>query len=73
MAQKCKSRDADETWKESFKSLSGIGMMVWVFANCPGYQGSILDLVIPKTLKMVLDASLLNTQHYKVHIKGKVD
>ena len=28
--------------------------------------------VIPKTQKMVLDASLLNTQHYKVRIKGKV-
>ena len=26
---------------------------------------------IPKTQKMVLDASLLNTQHYKVRIKGK--
>ena len=25
-----------------------------------------------KDLKMVLDASLLNTQHYKVRIKGKV-
>ena len=23
--------------------------------------------------KMVLDISLLNTQHYKVHIKGKVE
>ena len=31
------------------------------------------DRVIPKTLKMVLDASLLNTQHYKVRIKGKVE
>ena len=29
--------------------------------------------VIPKTLKMVLDPSLLNTQQYKVHIKGKVE
>ena len=29
--------------------------------------------VIPKTQKMVLDASLLNTQHYKVRIKGKVE
>ena len=28
---------------------------------------------IPKTQKMVLDASLLNTQHYKVRIKGKVE
>ena len=27
--------------------------------------------VISKTQKMVLDASLLNTQHYKVRIKGK--
>ena len=28
---------------------------------------------IPKTLKMVLDTSLLNTQKYKVCIKGKVE
>ena len=27
--------------------------------------------VIPKTKKMVLDASLLNTQHCKIWIKGK--
>ena len=33
--------------------------------------GSILCRVIPKTQKMVLDASLFNTQHYKVQIKGK--
>ena len=36
-----------------------------------GDQGSIPGWVIPKTQKMVLDASLLNTQHYKVRIKGK--
>ena len=30
------------------------------------------QVVIPKAQKMVLNASLLNTQHYKVHIKGKV-
>ena len=47
--------------------------MVWVFANGPGNIGSIPGRVIPKTLKMVLDASLLNTQHYKVRIKGKVE
>ena len=47
--------------------------MVSVFANGPGDLGSILGRVIPKTLKMVLDASLLNTQHYKVRIKGKVE
>ena len=29
--------------------------------------------IIPKTLKMVLDTSLLNTQQYKVRIKGKVE
>ena len=44
-----------------------------VFANGPGDLASIPGRVIPKTLKMVLDASLLNTQQYKVHIKGKVE
>ena len=44
-----------------------------VFANGPGDLGSILGRVIPKTLKMVLDTSLLNTQQYKVRIKGKVE
>ena len=34
---------------------------------------SIPGRVIPKTLKMVCGASLLNTQHYKVQIKGKVE
>ena len=29
--------------------------------------------VIPKTLKMELDTTLLNTQHYKVRFKGKVE
>ena len=44
-----------------------------VFANDPGDLGSMPGRVIPKTLKMVLDPSLLNTQHYKVRIKGKVE
>ena len=44
-----------------------------LFANGPGDRGSIPGRVLPKTLKMVLDTSLLNTQHYKVRIKGKVD
>ena len=51
---------------------SDIGLAVRVFANGPGDLGSIPGRVIPKTQKMVLDASLLNTQHYKVRIKGKV-
>ena len=44
-----------------------------VFANGPGYLDSIPSRVIPKTFKMVLDTSLLNTQQYKVRIKGKVE
>ena len=45
----------------------------WVFANGPGDLGSIPGRVIPKTLKMVLETSLLNTQQYKVGIEGKVE
>ena len=44
-----------------------------VFANGLGDLGSIPGQVIPKTLKMVLDTALLNTQQYKVRIKGKVE
>ena len=44
-----------------------------VFANDLGDWGSILGQVIPKAQKMVLNAALLNTQHYKVRIKGKVE
>ena len=43
--------------------LSDIGLAVRVFANGPGDLGSISGCVIPKTQKMVLDASLLNTQY----------
>ena len=49
--------------------IPDIGIMVRVFANG---LSLILGRVIPKTQKMILDASLLNTQHYKVPIKGKV-
>ena len=44
-----------------------------VFTNGLGDQGSIPGRVIPKTLEMVLDTSMLNTQQYKVRIKGKVE
>ncbi len=50
-----------------------IGLMSRVFANGLGDWVSIPDQVIPKTQKMVLDATLLNTQHYKVRIKGEVE
>ena len=46
-----------------------IGLMSRVFVNGQGDQGSIPGRFIPKTHKMVLDAALLNTYHYKVRIK----
>ena len=49
------------------------GLVGRVFANGPGNRGSIPGRVIPKTLKMVLNTSLLNTQQYKVRIKVKVE
>ena len=44
-----------------------------VFDNGPGDLGSIPGRVILKTLKMELDTYLLNTQQYKVRIKGQVE
>ena len=44
-----------------------------VFTNGPRDQGSVPSHIIPKTLKMVLDTSLLITQQYKVKIKGQVE
>ena len=46
--------------------------MFLMFANGPADLGSILGRVISKT-QMVLSASLLNTLHYTVQIKGKVE
>ena len=53
--------------------LPVIGLMSRVFANGLRDWGSIPGRVIPKTQKMVLDGALLNTQHYKVRIKDKVE
>ena len=53
--------------------LRDIGMIVRMFTNGAGDLSSIPGRVIPKTQKMLLDASLLNTQQYKVGIKGKVE
>ena len=50
-----------------------IGIMVRVFTNGMGDLGSSPGRVILKTQKMVLDAPLLNTQHYKAGTKGKVE
>ena len=52
----------------SFNGLEGKA-----FANGPGNRGSVPGCVISKTLKVVLDTSLLNTQQYKVRTKGKVE
>ena len=65
-------------WDPNRYYLSGqsgpeIGPVGRVFANGPGDVGSIPGRVLPTTLKMVLDTSLLNTQQYKVSIKGKVE
>ena len=61
------------TLQNEFSDFTVLALILLrVFANGPGDLGSIPGRVIPKTQKMVLDASLLNTQHYKVRIKGKV-
>ena len=63
------------TKNDKINSNSNIGKVSLkvgrVFANGPGDLGSIPGRVIPKSLKMVLDTSLLNTQQYKVCIEGK--
>ena len=53
-------------------SLFG-GIMSRAFAIGPGDRSSIPGRVIPKTQKIVLDAALLSTQHYKVRIMVNVD
>ena len=58
---------------KKFPSSTLIGLVSRVFTNGPGDMGSVPGRVIPKTLKMVLNTSLLNTQQYKVRIKGKVE
>ena len=44
-----------------------------MFANGPGDRPSLPGRIIPRTQKMLLDATWLYTQHYKVRIKGKVE
>ena len=60
----------NQLWSKSYRLIGLVGR---VFANGLGDQCSIPGRVIPKTLKMVLVTSLLNTQQYKVCIKGKVE
>ena len=44
-----------------------------VFANDRSNRGLIQGRVLEKTQKTLLDTSLINPQHYKVRIKGKVE
>ena len=56
-----------------FYYYRAIGLMSWVFANGPEDGGSNRRSSPTKDSKMVIDASLLSTQHYKVRIRGKVE
>ena len=47
--------------------------MVRIFGNGPWDLNSVLGRVMPKSQKMVLNTSLLNTQSYKEHIESKVE
>ena len=67
------SKDDEESEDHIYTLYRFIDLVDRVFANGPGDLGSIPGRVIPKTLKMVLDTSLLNTQQYKVRTKGKVE
>ena len=60
-------------WVRVFRNFMKLILMSRVFANCPGDRGQIPGRVIPKNQKMVLDVVLLNTQHSKVMIMGKVE
>ena len=62
-----------DLWCKYNAKIQLIGLVGRMFTNGLGYLGSNPGCVIPKTLKMVLDTSLLNPQQYKVHIKGKVE
>ena len=50
-----------------------ISLVDRIFINGLGDQVSIPGQVIPKTKIMVIDTSLLNTLHYKVYIKSRVE
>ena len=48
-----------------------VGLVGRVFTNGPGDRGSIPGRIITKIQTVIIDISLLNTQHKKVRIKGK--
>ena len=56
-------------------NISNLAMILMgrEFANGPRNRSPIPGRVISKTQKSVLDAALLNIQHYMVRIKGKAE
>ena len=54
----------------NYRAFLLIYLFVLNYSRIPEDQGSILSQVMPKIKKMVLDASLLITQHYKVEDQG---
>ena len=56
---------------KELENTTDFGPLGRVCANGQGELGSIPGRVILKTFKVVLDTYLLNTQQYKVCIKGK--
>ena len=60
-------------WNFAFYFIFAVFLKYFSIANCPGDRDSIPGRVIPKTFKIVLDTSLLNTQQYKERIKGRVE
>ena len=60
--------------QQFYDLLYSIWAIGWVFARGPGDLRSIPGRVIRKTKKKIEpDATLLNIQHYKVRVKGKVE
>ena len=55
-----------EQWKPRWNEFSGLSV-----SQCFGRLGFNPRPRLTKDTKMVLDTSLLNTQQYKVRIKGK--
>ena len=60
--------------KQATLSNYSIDIMIRVFTNDPGDQGSVPDQVIPKTQKMVLDAPCLTLSiiRYKSRVSGAI-
>ena len=59
--------------KKKKKKRTSYGILIHTLQILENLSNINIYLNIPNTKKMVLDATLLNTQHYKVRIKGKVE